>query len=159
MYITNLIAVLNRISVFEFEFFKAHLNTFLSLNQSATYEIIFAEWLRKMENIISSENRKVNSLVVCNFLNMMSKEEFIRYFHQFCNICLFTIHSMLTSNTSQPGFESSSTAIHEYKSFNIRFSSRKTLMIKRDALVTKIDILSIFKETLTVRKYLNRKLF
>ena len=50
-------SVLNRITIFEFDFFKAHLSKFLQENPNITYDLILGEWLKKMENIISSENR------------------------------------------------------------------------------------------------------
>lgn len=84
----------------------------------------------------------------------MSQEEFVKYFNQICNICLFTVHSTMTSKFQSTlegyGFENSSKIAYEYKSFNIRISSRKNLLIKSDTLVNKIDILTIFKESLNV---------
>jgi hypothetical protein len=50
-------SVLNRITIFEFDFLKAHLSKFLQENPNITYDLILGEWLKKMENIISSENR------------------------------------------------------------------------------------------------------
>ena len=122
--------------------------------------MIFAEWLKKMENTISSENRylmyllnrKINTIVVSNFFRLMSQEEFVKYFHQMCNISLFTVHSSMTSNVqySINGFENSSNLIQDYKSVNIRISSRKHLQIKKDSLLNKVDIFNYFKESLTV---------
>ena len=155
-----MISLLNRITIFEFEFFKSNLSKFLSENSLITYDMIFAEWLKKMENTISSENRylmyllnrKINTIVVSNFFRLMSQEEFVKYFHQMCNISLFTVHSSMTSNVqySINGFENSSNLIQDYKSVNIRISSRKHLQIRKDSLLNKVDIFNYFKETLTV---------
>ena len=57
MYVLNFTSLLNRISIFEFEFFKFHINKFLQENPKVTYEVILAEWLKNMEKIISCENR------------------------------------------------------------------------------------------------------
>jgi len=82
----------------------------------------------------------------------MSPEEFTLYFNQICNISLFTVHSVMNTkfHSNVDRFENSSNIAYEYKSFNIRISSRKNLMIKSDTLVNKIDIFTIFKESLIV---------
>ena len=54
-----LVSLLNRISIFDFEFFKQNLTKFLQENPNVNYELILAEWLKKMENTISSENRYI----------------------------------------------------------------------------------------------------
>jgi hypothetical protein len=112
-----------------------------------------------MENTISSENsylmyilnRKINTIVVSNFFRL-SHEEFVKYFHQMCNISLFTVHYSMNSKVqySIDGFENSSNLIQDYKSVNIRISSRKHLQINKDSLSNKVDIFNYFKETLTV---------
>lgn len=51
------------------------------------------------------------------------------------------------------GFENSSNLVQDYKSFNIRISSRKHMLIKKDTLLNKVDIFTFFKESLTVNFY------
>lgn len=82
----------------------------------------------------------------------MSQEEFLKFFNQMCNISLFTVHSLMTTKIqySVDGFENSSNLVQDYKTLNIRISSRKHLLIKKDSLLTKVDIFNYYKESLTV---------
>ena len=84
----------------------------------------------------------------------MSREEFFKHFNQICNISLFTVHSSMMSKLqfSNEGFENISTKISlDYKNFNVRLSSRKNLCIKNDSLINKVDIHTMFKESLRVK--------
>lgn len=53
------------------------------------------------------------------------------------------------------GFENSSNLVQDYKSINIRISSRKHLQIKKDSLLNKVDIFNYYKESLIVNNNLN----
>ena len=82
---------------------------------------------------------------------MMNKDDIIARIKQVCNICIFSVHSCLISKYNQKlqGFQTPRISAQSMKTMNIKMSSRKLVLLENDFLI-KLDILAIFKESLTV---------
>lgn len=158
-YNTALIGLINRIFCNNIEvFFKAVNNVLSKVSLENNILNLFTEnWLKKMENTLNNNVRKLNTITISVLLPFLSKTLFFHLKSEISYICIRPVHNEFKKN-----IQSSSTNnnilnnknIQEVrnrysgsiKSILLQTSQRKTNLIEEIDNILKINILNLFTE-------------